>query len=155
MATSGGLLATCGVPPFAAPHATCSPAFNSFFTGEFKAVRSTPRPHRSCFNHARRKSRAYTVFRAFFGVFGRCQSFNLNRKLTPERPSCADRVDFANEPADHFRLIPRHENQEQVNAGHRVRHPRLRMNRLEFVFRVPFVVDDAIGPFQPSLFPKP
>jgi hypothetical protein len=50
MATSGGLLATCGVPPLAAPHANCSPAFNSFFTGEFKAVRSDFRPHRSCFH---------------------------------------------------------------------------------------------------------
>src|SRR5436190_11942036 len=49
MATSDGLLATCGVPPLAAPHATYSLAFNSFFTSEFQAVRSDLRPHRSCF----------------------------------------------------------------------------------------------------------
>src|SRR2546422_505606 len=71
MTTSGGLLATCGVPSLAAPHATCSPAFNSFFTGEFKVVRSVRRPHRSCFCQSRTEIIcAHGVPSIFAGLFG-------------------------------------------------------------------------------------
>src|SRR6266851_3590577 len=71
MTTSGGLLATCGVPSLAAPHATCSPAFNSFFTGEFKVVRSVRRPHRSRLRPSRTEiTCAHGVLRIFAGLFG-------------------------------------------------------------------------------------
>ena len=71
MAISGGLLATCGVPPLAAPHATCSPAFISFFTGGLKAVRSAPRPHRLRLRPARTEiTCGHCVRRIFADLFG-------------------------------------------------------------------------------------
>src|SRR5437867_9313998 len=71
MATSGGMLATCGVPPLATPHATCSLAFISFFTGELKAVRSAPRLHRLRLRTSRTEtSCGHGVLRIFAGLFG-------------------------------------------------------------------------------------
>src|SRR6266568_6305931 len=71
MATSGGLLATCGVPPLATPHATCWPAFISFFTGELKAVRFAPRPHRlRLCSPGTEIARVHGVLRTFPGLFG-------------------------------------------------------------------------------------
>src|SRR5438552_9624662 len=72
MATSGGMLATCGVPPLATPHATCSPAFISFFTGELKAVRSAPRPHRLRVCPSRTQVTCdHSILGIFAGLFGR------------------------------------------------------------------------------------
>src|SRR6266516_6204353 len=71
MATSGGMLATCGVPPLATPHATCSLAFISFFTGELKAVRSAPGPHRLRVCPARTEITCdHGVLRIFATLFG-------------------------------------------------------------------------------------
>src|SRR3989442_14072747 len=71
MATSGGLLATCGVPPLATPHANCWPAFNSFFTGELKAVRFAPRPRRLRLRPSRTEiTCGHGVLRIFAGLFG-------------------------------------------------------------------------------------
>src|SRR6266581_5265101 len=71
MATSGGLLATCGVPPLATPHPNCWPAFNSFFTGELKAVRFAPRPRRLRLRPSRTEIPCgHGVLRIFAGLFG-------------------------------------------------------------------------------------
>src|SRR5437867_13186011 len=91
MATAGGVLATCGVPPLAAPNATCSPAFNSFFTGEYKAVRSAPRPHRSCFLRSRTEiTHAQGVPRIFAGLFGRQVADDSSSVIVARRETVFD-----------------------------------------------------------------
>ena len=136
MATSGGLLASCGVPPLAAPHATCSPAFISFFTGKLKAVRSlsqaaplTPSPFQEG-NHVRAGCSAHLRWLVSISltiqVHASCSTRDRFRFVRTFEAT----ADFTAKPASHFRTILRHQSQKQVNAGDRVVTP------LDFVPKV-------------------
>src|SRR5688572_7790566 len=73
MATSGGLLATCGVPPLATPHARLARLrLIAFSQASSKRCGLLQGRTAHALNHPGRKSRPLTGFRAFSGLLGQC-----------------------------------------------------------------------------------